>query len=72
LKSSLSKPSVNCIFSLSPSAIPRSLRCLLGQLGENGNIDPVLDKAVGVLGHAEFLSQSAICSIATANSPVVA
>jgi hypothetical protein len=26
---------------------------LLGQIGEDGNIDPVLDKALGVLGHAE-------------------
>jgi hypothetical protein len=27
---------------------------LLGQVGENGNIDPLLHKAVGVLGHAEL------------------
>jgi hypothetical protein len=26
----------------------------LGQVGENGNIDSVLNKAVGVLGHAEL------------------
>jgi hypothetical protein len=37
---------------------------LLGQVGENGNIDPVLNKAVSVLGHAEFFGQSEICCIA--------
>jgi hypothetical protein len=29
------------------------LEVLIGQVGENGNIDPILNKAVGVLGHAE-------------------
>jgi hypothetical protein len=27
---------------------------LIGQVGENGNIDPVLDKTVGVLGQAKL------------------
>jgi hypothetical protein len=34
---------------------------LLGEVGENGNIDPVLDKAISVLGHAEFFEP--ICNL---------
>ena len=36
---------------------------LIGQVGENGEINSVLGEDLSVLGHAEFLSQSAICCI---------
>jgi hypothetical protein len=40
-----------------PPRTPRDtevFEVLLGQVGENRNIDAVLNKAVGVLGHAEL------------------
>ena len=40
------------------------LEILIGQMAENRDIDPVLGKALRVLGQPSFLSQSAICCIA--------
>jgi hypothetical protein len=44
---------------------------LIRQLGKNVESAVVLGKTLGVLGLPSFLSQSAICCIAMANTPVV-
>jgi hypothetical protein len=37
-----------------PESDTELFEMLIGQVGENGEINSVLDKALGVLGHAEF------------------